>query len=153
MKEGQWLLSFNWDNATRKDIKLKEMIGSSAIQAQKRTTENLKCTYLGNSFGGVTKWAQNYINNISVTADGKVFTNSGWDEGYREYGVYTKCDVTDNKDIKPNSLKATDCKCNIYTVENKYLRFTDGNVEPVLIGSKAPYIKCSDGDVILKVNE
>lgn len=130
------------------------MIGSLALQAQKRITENLKCTYLGNSFGGGTKWVQNYINNISVAADGTVYTNSGWDEGHREYGVYTKCDVTGNINKNPNSLVTKDGKGNTWSVQNPCLRFIQGlgnSADPIPTGDKAPYIKCTDGREIRSI--
>jgi hypothetical protein len=113
--------------------------------AQKQITHNLTCTYIGNSFGGGDRWVQNFIENISVTTDGTLFTNSYWDEAHREFGVYTVCDVVGNLDVKPNSLEANDCSGNTWTVINPYLRFTVGNVAPVPTGDLAPYILCSDG--------
>jgi len=130
------------------------LFGIPTIQAQKQIKENLKCTYLGNSFGGGTKWVQNYINNMSVTADGTVYTNSGWDEGHREYGVYTKCDVTGNVNKNPNSLQAKDGKGNTWTVQNPCLRFTQGlgnSADPLPVGAKAPYIKSTDGREIRSI--
>jgi hypothetical protein len=112
--------------------------------SQQQITENLKCTYLGNSFGGGKKWVQNYIDNMNVTKDGTVNTNSVWDEAHHEWGIYTKCDVIGNKNMKTNSLKATDCNGNIWTVENKGLRFMEGLVT-LPTGANAPYIKCTDG--------
>jgi len=128
------------------------------IQAfsQQRITQNLKCTYLGNSFPGGLKWVQNYINNISVTADGTVYTNSGWDEAHREYGIYKQCDVTGNSNKNPNSLQAKDGKGNTWTIENPCLRFMQGlgnSAEPVPTGTKAPYIKCSDGRQIRVITD
>jgi hypothetical protein len=128
--------------------------GISTISAQKQIKENLKFTYLGNSFGGGTKWVQNYINNISVAANGTVYTNSGWDEGHREYGVYTKCNVTGNINKNPNSLVTKDGKGNTWTVQNPCLRFTQGqgnSADPIPTGAKAPYIKCSDGREIRSI--
>lgn len=127
-------------------------MGSISFSAfsQERITKNLQCTYVANSFGG-PKWVQNFIENIAVTADGTVYTNSFWDEAHHEFGVYTKCDVAGNVNKKPNSLVAKDCNGNTWTIKNPYLRFTLGQVAPVPIGDLAPYIECSDGRVIRSV--
>ncbi len=119
--------------------------------SQERITENLKCTYVANSFGGGKKWVQNFIENISVTPDGTVYTNSYWDEAHREFGVYTKCDVIGNTNKKPNSLVTQDCEGNTWTVKNPYLRFTLGQIAPVPTGDLAPYILCSDGREIRNI--
>jgi len=117
---------------------------------QERITNNLKCTYVANSFGG-PKWVQNYIESLNVTPDGTVNTTSQWDEAHREHGNYTKCDVIGNVNKKPNSLVATDCNGKIWTVKNSYLRFTWGLVAPVPTGALAPYISCSDGREIRSI--
>lgn len=121
--------------------------------AQKQITHSLTCTYIGNSFGGGDRWVQNFIENISVTPDGTLYTNSYWDEAYREFGVYTVCDVIGNLDVKPNSLVASDCNGNSWTIINPYLRFTVGNVAPVPTGDLAPYILCSDGREIRAITD
>lgn len=116
-----------------------------SVHSQQQITENLKCTYVANSFGSNTKWVQNFIENISVTKDGTVYTNSFWDEARRPYGVYTKCNVIGNSNKNPNSLVAKDCKGNTWTIKNPYLRFMHSNIAPVPTGALAPYISCSDG--------
>lgn len=46
-------------------------------------------TWIGNSYGqGDGKWIQNNILGLYVTPDGVVYTNSWWDEGRRESGIY-----------------------------------------------------------------
>ncbi len=125
---------------------------SANVNSQERITENLQCTYVANSFGG-PKWVQNFIENISVTPEGTVYTNSYWDEAHREYGVYTKCDVIGNTNKKPNSLVVKDCNGNTWTVINPYLRFTLGQVDPVPTGALAPYISCSDGREIRSITD
>ncbi len=126
------------------------MLYVSTLYSQQRITENLQCTYVANSFGG-PKWVQNFIENMSVTKDGTVYTSSYWDEAHREFGVYTKCDVIGNKNMKPNSLVATDCNGKTWTVKNPYLRFTLSQIAPVPTGSLAPYIQCSDGREIRSI--
>jgi len=52
----------------------------------------LSCTsnWLGNSHGqGDGKWIQNNILGLHVTPAGLVYTNSWWDEGRRESGIYS----------------------------------------------------------------
>ncbi len=47
-------------------------------------------TWLGNSHGqGDGKWIQNNILGMHVTGEGVVYTNSWWDEGRRESGIYS----------------------------------------------------------------
>jgi hypothetical protein len=113
--------------------------------SQQQITRDLQCTYVANSFGSNTKWVQNFIENISVTKEGTVYTNSFWDEARRPFGVYTKCDVIGNSNRNPNSLVAKDCKGNTWTIKNPYLRFMHSNIAPVPTGALAPYIQCSDG--------
>lgn len=45
-------------------------------------------TWFGNSFDGKRLWVQNLIESMWVTADGTVYTNSGWDEAGQECGIY-----------------------------------------------------------------
>jgi len=127
------------------------LLSTFPVFSQQQITENLKCTYIGNSFGGGPKWVQNFIENISVTPEGTVYTNSYWDEAHREFGVYTKCDVIGNSNRRPNSLVAVDCNGNTWTVRNKYLRFMHSAIAPVPTGALAPYISCSDGREIRSI--
>ncbi len=47
-------------------------------------------TWLGNSHGqGDGKWIQNNILGLYATAEGVIYTNSWWDEGRRESGIYS----------------------------------------------------------------
>ena len=52
-----------------------------------------KTSWIGNSFGGGDKWVQIKIEGMEVTRDGKVYTNSIWDEAGREVGIYQNGDV------------------------------------------------------------
>ena len=46
-------------------------------------------SWIGNSFGGKDgKWVQDWVEAMFVTPDGTVYTDSYWDEGGREAGVY-----------------------------------------------------------------
>lgn len=47
-------------------------------------------SWLGNTwgYGADKKWVQNYILALYVGPDGKCFTNSTWDEGHDETGIY-----------------------------------------------------------------
>jgi len=122
-----------------------------SVHSQQQITQNLQCTYVANSFGSNTKWVQNFIENMSVTANGTVYTSSYWDEGRHPNGVYTKCDAIGNVNKNPNSLLTKDCKGNTWTVINPYLRFTLGQIAPVPTGALAPYILCSDGREIRSI--
>jgi hypothetical protein len=48
---------------------------------------NYTTTWFGNSFGGES-WVQNFVQGMSVGADGSVYVASEWDEAGREFGVY-----------------------------------------------------------------
>jgi len=126
------------------------LLSTVSANSQQRITDNLKCTYVANSFGG-PKWVQNYIANMYVTKDGIVNTSSDWDEAHHEFGLYSKCDAIGNSNKKPNSLVAKDCNGNTWTINNPYLRFTWGVVAPVPTGALAPYISCSDGREIRSI--
>lgn len=45
-------------------------------------------SWIGNSFDGKDSWVQMDISSLDVTPEGKVFTNSVWDEAGREAGIY-----------------------------------------------------------------
>lgn len=50
-------------------------------------------TWLGNSFGGGSKWVQDGIEGMFVAPDGTVYTAAVWDEAGREFGIYKDGDV------------------------------------------------------------
>ena len=52
-----------------------------------------RTSWIGNTFGGGSKWVQNFIDGMYVASDGTVYTNSGWDEAGREVGIYKNGDV------------------------------------------------------------
>ena len=47
-----------------------------------------KTSWLGNTFSGGNKWVQIRVHALYVAPDGKVYTNSDWDEAGREVGIY-----------------------------------------------------------------
>jgi hypothetical protein len=55
-----------------------------------------KTSWIGNSFGGGKKWVQNQIEAMYVAPNGTVYTNSVWDEGGREAGIYKDGDAVGN---------------------------------------------------------
>jgi len=69
-------------------------------------------SWIGNTFGGKNssfgsadpndpndKWVQDYIDCMLVTEDGTCYTESGWDEAHREFGIYKNGDVLGNKNM------------------------------------------------------
>ncbi|TWH39405.1 hypothetical protein [Dulcicalothrix desertica] len=52
-----------------------------------------RTSWIGNTFGGGEKWVQNQVIDMYVAPDGTVFTNSPWDEGGREAGIYKNGDA------------------------------------------------------------
>ena len=58
-----------------------------------------KTSWIGNTFGGGSKWVQNQISTIYVANDdGTVYTNSVWDEAGREAGIYRDAEAIDSGD-------------------------------------------------------
>ena len=55
-------------------------------------------SWIGNTFGGGKKWVQIRIGGMYVAPDGTVYTNSPWDEGGREVGIYKNGDVIGKAD-------------------------------------------------------
>jgi len=52
-----------------------------------------KTSWIGNTFGGGSKWVQIQIAAMYVGNDGTVYTNSVWDEAGREAGIYKDGDA------------------------------------------------------------
>ena len=54
-----------------------------------------KVSWIGNTFGkeNSNKWVQNNIAALYVAPDGTCYTNSGWDEGHHEGGIYKNGDL------------------------------------------------------------
>ena len=52
-----------------------------------------KTSWIGNTFGGGSKWVQIQISAMYVASDGTVYTNSVWDEAGREAGIYKDGDA------------------------------------------------------------
>jgi len=61
------------------------IIGSVGLKGQ-----TYKTSWLGNTYGyGDGQWVQNCITTLYVSPDGRCFTNSLWDEGHHETGIYS----------------------------------------------------------------
>jgi hypothetical protein len=52
-----------------------------------------RTAWIGNTFGGGSKWVQIRIDAMSVSPDGTVYTNSDWDEAGRQAGIYKDGDI------------------------------------------------------------
>lgn len=50
-------------------------------------------SWIGNTYSGGSKWVQNHVQAMYVGSDGRVYTNSIWDEAGREAGIYKDGDV------------------------------------------------------------
>lgn len=66
------------------------LIPFAATSAQEFKSPRLDGTtsWIGNSYGGATKWVQQDIHAMTVTPDGTVFTNVEWDEAGGNAGEY-----------------------------------------------------------------
>jgi regulation of enolase protein 1 (concanavalin A-like superfamily) len=89
---------------------------------------NYSASWVGNSFGrGDGKWVQNYINEITVAADGTVYTKSHWDEGGRRNGVYKDGDVIGNQSVTING-KSVVIDGKTWTISGTSINGPDGKV-------------------------
>src|ERR1700682_4781498 len=64
-----------------------------SINSLAQTTTPYTTSWVGNTFGGGSKWVQDSVETIFVTPDGTVLTNSVWDEAGRESGIYRNGDA------------------------------------------------------------
>lgn len=62
----------------------------SAFAEAQSLPGSYKTTWLGNNYGGVPNinYIQMSLLNIAIAPDGRVYTNSGWDENHKESGIY-----------------------------------------------------------------
>lgn len=56
-------------------------------------TTKYKTSWIGNTFGGGKKWVQNYVEAMYVAPNGRVYTNSHWDEAGAEAAIYQDSNV------------------------------------------------------------
>lgn len=65
---------------------------SEQVSPTQQTEQGLQyaTSFYGNSWPGGPKWVQTYIAYLDVLPDGRVLTNSGWDEAHREGTIYTR---------------------------------------------------------------
>ncbi len=61
-------------------------------------TNTYTTSWIGNTFGGGSKWVQIQISGMYVAPNGTVYTNSIWDEAAREAGIYKNGDVIGKAD-------------------------------------------------------
>lgn len=71
-------------------VRLKSWLAVIILSAGSAFGElSYQCDWFGNSFGvGGSEWVQHDVFDIFVRADGTVYTNSRWDEGKKEAGIY-----------------------------------------------------------------
>lgn len=74
------------------------MLGSLYATSPVKAQLNYKVSWIGNTFGkeDSNKWVQNNIAALYVAPDGTCYTNSTWDEGHHEGGIYKNGDVIGN---------------------------------------------------------
>lgn len=65
------------------------LLCAASFSASAETALNARTSWIGNTFGfGDGTWTQINISNIAVSPDGKVYTNTPWDESGAEASVY-----------------------------------------------------------------
>jgi len=97
-----------------------------------------KTSWLGNTFGGGSKWVQIQIAAMYVGNDGTVYTNSVWDEAGREAGIYQDGDAIG----KANTLHGWGrTGGEAVTANGKYLyiAMTQGAIGRMVIQDYPPY--------------
>jgi len=68
-------------------------ITSLSVTSNPLPNISYKTSWIGNTFGGGSKWVQIQISAMYVASDGTVYTNSVWDEAGREAGIYKDPDA------------------------------------------------------------
>jgi len=104
--------------------------------------EDYTKTWLGNTFkGGGKKWVQSFIKQMVVEEDGSCYTDSHWDEGGNERGVYKDGNVTPfgkdkGKEINAREVKIGDTKWSISgnTVKSSSGKEIKGLKSPTALG-------------------
>jgi hypothetical protein len=74
------------------------LIGMHFVSRVTPATNAYTTSWIGNTFGGGSKWVQIQLSTIYVTPDGTVYSNSPWDEAGREVGIYKNGDVIGKAD-------------------------------------------------------
>lgn len=103
-------------------------------------------TWAGNTFGNGTKWVQDYMFGSTVSPDGKVFTNSHWDEAGKTAGIYQDGDAVGR--LEGNGFAVASNHTHVYiangtrVVENSFEAAKTGKV--FWLGSAAGFLAAND---------
>jgi uncharacterized protein YjdB len=103
------------------------IIGLCGLKAQ-----TYKTSWLGNTYGyGDGQWVQNCITTLYVSPDGRCFTNSLWDEGHHETGIYSASGAMLGNLFETQGLAITGDGTDIYVTHGNnptsYLRKFQGS--------------------------
>ncbi|MBW4636541.1 MAG: hypothetical protein KME30_33110 [Iphinoe sp. HA4291-MV1] len=74
------------------------LIGMYFVAKDTSAANSYITSWIGNTFGGGSKWVQIQLSSIYVAPDGTVYTNSPWDEAGREVGIYKNGEVLGRAD-------------------------------------------------------
>jgi hypothetical protein len=127
---------------------------SASIQAASATTFptlNVTTSWVGNTYAGATQWMQDFLFNIAVTADGTVYTNSFWDEGGDEAGIYKDGKLVGNSHSANGDAVAVNSKNAFLTVGNGLTAFSLAGVAGTVtfaVGSPPAAAAATDTQVI-----
>ena len=131
------------------------------ITAPASTDKDCRSSWIGNSFGGRDgKWVQINIAAMCVTADGTCYTDSFWDEGGHEAGIYRNGDligalsdthehggyaVTANADFVYIAYRSGEHDCGVRCYDAK-------TFQPANIGhaDKSGYLRLSDSPTSIR---
>lgn len=96
-----------------------------------------KTSWIGNTFGGGSKWVQIQIAAMYVATDGTVYTNSVWDEAGREAGIYKDGDAI-GKASKLHGWGRTGGEAVTANSKYLYIAMTQGAIDRMVIQDYPP---------------
>jgi hypothetical protein len=97
-----------------------------------------KTSWIGNTFGGGSKWVQIQISAMYVASDGTVYTNSVWDEAGREAGIYKDGDAI-GKASNLHGWGRTGGEAVTANGKYLYIAMTQGAIDRMVIQDYPPY--------------
>jgi hypothetical protein len=96
-----------------------------------------KTSWIGNTFGGGSKWVQIQISGMYVANDGTVYTNSVWDEAGREAGIYKDGDAI-GKASTLHGWGRTGGEAVTANSKYLYIAMTQGSIDRMVIQDYPP---------------
>ncbi|MEY9932385.1 hypothetical protein ABH926_007036 [Catenulispora sp. GP43] len=139
------------ETATAQAAPNRSAASDTALAAATFPTLDVTTSWVGNTYAGATQWMQDFLFNIAVTADGTVYTNSFWDEGGDEAGIYKDGKLVGNSHSANGDAVAVNSKNAFLTVGNGLTAFSPAGVAGTVtfaVGSPPAAAAATDTQVI-----